>query len=101
MLIEIFYFTSDSCGPCKSFKPKWDEVVMKYKPDADDSIEDINISKRKRYVFKKIKLEKKAEVFDNYNVKSMPTVIISVDGKEDRRLGYSEVKNIDKILSKY
>lgn len=76
------YFSATWCGPCKQFKPIMQEI-------AGDgySIEFIDVDNE----------ENKAE---KYGVRSVPTVVIEIDGKEvDRFIGVLPKKQVIKRLS--
>ena len=76
------YFSATWCGPCKQFKPIMEEI-------AGDgySIEFIDVDNE----------QNKAE---KYGVRSVPTVVIEIDGKEvDRFIGVLPKKQVIKRLS--
>lgn len=54
-------FYSDTCPPCKLLAPVFEKVAEKLKDKAD---------------FFKIKLEENQEIFAEYAIRSVPTVII-------------------------
>lgn len=67
--IELLYFSTEICNVCKVLKPKVIEVANKYK--------DIN------FVF--INTENNPEITANYSVFAVPTIILTIDGKEYQR----------------
>ena len=96
MIVEVLYFTSKNCGPCASFKNKWKEITK----NNNESLEDIHNIKSIKY--KKISYEKNKEYFIKYKIKSMPTILILVNGdKKECLSGLDNVNKIDKYLLKY
>ncbi len=67
--IEILYFSTESCSVCKVLKPKIKEIVNKYN----------NIN------FVYINTEMHLETSANYSVFTVPTIILTIDGKEYQR----------------
>ena len=62
------YFSATWCGPCKQFKP-----IMQELSDEGYDIEFIDGDENK-------------EVAIEYNIRSIPTTVIELDGKEINRL---------------
>lgn len=62
------YFSAAWCGPCKQFKP-----IMQELSDEGYDIEFIDGDENK-------------EVAIEYNIRSIPTTVIELDGKEINRL---------------
>jgi thioredoxin 1 len=76
------YFSATWCGPCKQFKPIMQEI-------AGDgySIEFIDVDEQQNKATK-------------YGVRSVPTVVIEIDGKEvDRFIGVLPKNQVIKRLS--
>lgn len=67
--IEILYFSTNSCNVCKVLKPKVIEIANKYK--------DIN--------FVYVDTENNPEIAANYSVFAVPTIILTIDGREYQR----------------
>lgn len=67
--IEILYFSTESCNVCKVLKPKIKEIISKYN--------NINFV----YINTELFLKDSA----NYSVFSVPTILITIDGKEYQR----------------
>tara|TARA_B100000073_G_scaffold333430_1_gene324887 strand:- start:124 stop:366 length:243 start_codon:yes stop_codon:yes gene_type:complete len=62
------YFSAVWCGPCKSFKPVMNEIA-----GEGHSVQFVDI-------------DQSQELAQQYNVRSVPTVIIEEDGKEINRI---------------
>ena len=76
------YFSATWCGPCKQFKPIMQEI-------AGDgySIEFIDVDQEQNKATK-------------YGVRSVPTVVVEIDGKEvDRFIGVLPKNQVIKRLS--
>ena len=65
---SIKYFTATWCGPCQRFKPIMQEVA-----NEGHSVQFIDIDSEK-------------DVAQQYNVRSVPTVVIEQNGSEINRL---------------
>ena len=63
----FLFFTATWCGPCKSIKPKIEEIANKL---LNDNI-----------IFYKIDIGGNEELAEKMNVKSVPTFILVKDGK--------------------
>lgn len=59
-LIELLYFTTTWCVPCKFYGPVLDRLIMEYP---------------KNFVLRKIDTEKEPELAKEYEINSVPTVI--------------------------
>ena len=62
------YFSAVWCGPCKSFKPVMNEIA-----GEGHSVQFVDI-------------DQSQELAQQYNVRSVPTVIIEENGKEINRI---------------
>ena len=62
------YFSAVWCGPCKAFKPVMNEIA-----GEGHSVQFVDI-------------DQSQELAQQYNVRSVPTVIIEEDGKEINRI---------------
>jgi thioredoxin-related protein len=82
---EFVFFSSDSCGFCKKFKPVWDEVSAKYPEQS----------------FRLIKIQNDAEKeeFQQHKVGSYPTVLY-IDGKKEisASVGYKEAEKFESFV---
>ena len=66
----IKYFTAKWCGPCQSFKPVMNEIA------------------NEGYSVQFIDIDQSSSVAEQYNVRSVPTVVIEENGVEvDRFIG--------------
>ena len=65
---SVKYFTATWCGPCQRFKPIMQEVA-----NEGHSVQFIDIDSEK-------------DVAQQYNVRSVPTVVIEQNGSEINRL---------------
>ena len=66
----ILHFTAAWCGPCKALSRTFDNNKREFK-------------KIKRF---KVDLDEHQELAKEYNIKSVPTIILFRDGKEHKRL---------------
>ena len=73
---SIKYFTATWCGPCQRFKPIMQEVA-----NEGHSVQFIDIDSER-------------DVAQQYNVRSVPTVVIEQDGSEVNRLIGATTKQI-------
>ena len=78
----IKYFSAAWCGPCKTFKPIMTEIA-----NEGHSVEFIDIDQSQNLALK-------------YNVRSVPTVLVTENGQEISRLvgAVSKQKVLDTIL---
>jgi|TARA_Y100000817_G_C16622330_1_gene440127 thioredoxin 1 len=79
---QIKYFSAVWCGPCKTFKPIMTEIA-----NEGHSVEFIDIDQSQNLALK-------------YNVRSVPTVLVTENGQEISRLvgAVSKQKVLDTIL---
>ena len=73
---SIKYFTATWCGPCQRFKPIMQEVA-----NEGHSVQFIDIDSEK-------------DVAQQYNVRSVPTVVIEQNGSEVNRLIGATTKRV-------
>jgi len=79
---SIKYFTATWCGPCKKFKPIMNEIASE-----GHSVQFIDI-------------DSQGALAQQYNVRSVPTVIIESDGSEvDRLIGATSKEMVLERLS--
>ncbi|MFB6091957.1 MAG: thioredoxin family protein [Haloquadratum sp.] len=83
MTVRVLDFHADWCGPCKKQDPILDEL------DADyDDIE-----------FEKIDVDDEQDVANQYQVRSLPTVVVERDGEiVDRFVGFTQREDIEAAL---
>ncbi len=79
---QIKYFSAAWCGPCKTFKPIMTEIASE-----GYSVEFIDIDQSQNLASK-------------YNVRSVPTVLVTENGQEISRLvgAVSKQKVLDTII---
>ncbi len=74
------------CGPCRMVAPIIDELSEEYK----DKVE-----------FAKVNVDEASKIAANYNVMSIPTIIVFKGGKPfEQVIGYRPKKDIQKMLDK-
>ena len=79
---SVKYFTATWCGPCQRFKPIMQEVA-----NEGHSVQFIDIDSQE-------------DLARQYNVRSVPTVIIESDGSEvDRLIGATSKEMVLERLS--
>jgi len=79
-------FWSTHCGPCKSLIPLLNEIAGKY-PELS---------------ILKIKIEENDSLAEEYDVRSVPALLLFKDGKNiDRLLGKSPFVMIDNFIKKH
>ncbi len=80
-------FYADWCGPCKMIAPVLEEVAGEY----SGKVEII-----------KVNVDQNPAVAREYNVSSIPTLIMFKNGSEvERYLGYKNKRELQEILNKY
>ena len=85
MTVRLLDFYADWCGPCKTQDPILDELTDEY-----DSVE-----------FQKVDVDQEQETANQYQVRSLPTVIVeNDDGVVDRFVGVTQREDIEAALRK-
>ena len=85
MPVTLKDFYADWCGPCKTQDPILDELEEDY-PDVD---------------FEKVNVDEEQDVANEYQVRSLPTLIIeNDDGVVERFVGVTQRDDIEGALSK-
>ena len=68
-MIELLHFTADWCNPCKRIKPIIEDYIAKH-PDVKWTLIDVDTQ---------------FDIAKIHNVQSVPTLIVLVDGIENKR----------------
>ena len=80
----IAQFSADWCGPCKVLKPRMSEIV-----DNTDVVTGILVN-----------IDENQDLTNEFNVLSVPTVIILEDGKEvSRHVGLPSLAAVNEYIS--
>jgi len=75
------YFSATWCGPCKVFKPIMEELASE------------------GYNIEFIDGDESPELANKYNIRSVPTTVIEVDGEEvDRIIGIKSKQEMIEVL---
>ena len=85
MTVRLLDFYADWCGPCKTQDPILDELTEDY-GDVE---------------FQKVDVDEEQETANQYQVRSLPTVIVeNDDGVVDRFVGVTQREDIEAALQK-
>jgi thioredoxin 1 len=83
MSVTLKDFHADWCGPCKTQDPILDELAEEY-PDVE---------------FEKIDVDEEQDVANEYQVRSLPTLIIeNDDGIVERFVGVTQRDDLESAL---
>ena len=83
--VTLIDFYADWCGPCRMLAPILEEVSGEMKDQV---------------TFGKLDIEKNQKIAGNFQVTSVPTLILFKDGKEVNRLvGLRDVRGIKDFIS--
>ena len=83
MTVRLKDFYADWCGPCKTQDPILDDIEAEY--------EDV--------VFEKVDVDQEQDVANEYQVRSLPTLVIeNDDGIVDRFVGVTQREDIVSAL---
>ncbi|MBB6646766.1 thioredoxin [Halobellus ruber] len=83
MTVRLLDFYADWCGPCKKQDPILEELEAEY-----DDVE-----------FRKIDVDTEQDVANQYQVRSLPTVVVERDGDiVDRFVGFTQREDIEAAL---
>ncbi len=86
MTVRLLDFYADWCGPCKTQDP----ILEELKDDWGD-----------RFDVKKVDVDEKQDVANQYQVRSLPTLIIeNDDGVVDRFVGVTQREDLEDALKK-
>jgi thiol-disulfide isomerase/thioredoxin len=82
----LLYFSGTNCGVCRVIKPQVIELLKKYPKIKSAEIE----------------LENHPEIAAQYNVFTLPSIIVFIDGKETiRKLRYMSLVDLESNFSRY
>ena len=85
MTVTLLDFYADWCGPCKTQDPILDELAEDY-----DEVD-----------FQKVNVDEEQETANEYQVRSLPTVIVeNDDGVVDRFVGVTQREDIEAAIQK-
>ncbi|QIB73125.1 thioredoxin [Halogeometricum borinquense] len=85
MTVRLKDFYADWCGPCKTQDPILDEL--------EDEYADVE--------FEKVDVDEEQDVANEYQVRSLPTLIIeNDDGIVDRFVGVTQREDLEDALQK-
>ena len=85
MTVSLKDFYADWCGPCKTQDPILEEVLEDY-PEVS---------------FEKVNVDEEQDVANEYQVRSLPTVVVeNDDGIVDRFVGVTQRDEIEAALQK-
>ncbi|MFD1587742.1 thioredoxin family protein [Halorientalis brevis] len=85
MTVTLKDFYADWCGPCKTQDPILDELE-----DEWESVE-----------FEKVNVDEEQDVANEYQVRSLPTLIVeNDDGIVDRFVGVTQADDLEAALEK-
>ncbi|MFO7926219.1 MAG: thioredoxin domain-containing protein [Halobacteriota archaeon] len=83
MPVTLKDFYADWCGPCKTQDPILDEIAEEY-PDVE---------------FEKVDVDKEQDVANEYQVRSLPTLVVeNDDGVVERFVGVTQRDDIEAAL---
>jgi len=86
MTVRLLDFHADWCGPCKTQDPILEELLE----DWEDSVE-----------LEKIDVDENQDVANEYQVRSLPTVVVeNDDGIVDRFVGVTQREQIEAAIKK-
>jgi thioredoxin 1 len=84
MSVQLKDFYADWCGPCKTQDPIIEEIME----DWGDTVE-----------LQKIDVDEQQDVANEYQVRSMPTIIVeNEDGVVERFIGVTQREKIESAL---
>ena len=85
MTVTLMDFHADWCGPCKKQDPILDEI----KTEWGD-----------RFVLEKVDVDEEQDVANEYQVRSLPTLIVeNDDGIVERFVGVTQYEDIEGALT--
>ena len=85
MTVRLLDFYADWCGPCKTQDP----ILAEIEADLGDAFE-----------LQKVNVDEEQDVANQYQVRSLPTLIIeNDDGVVDRFVGVTQREDIESALT--
>jgi thioredoxin 1 len=85
MTVTLKDFYADWCGPCKTQDPILDDLAEKW-----ETVE-----------FEKVDVEERQDVANEYQVKSLPTLVVeNDDGIVERFIGVTQAEEIETAFEK-
>jgi thioredoxin 1 len=86
MTVRLLDFHADWCGPCKTQDPILEELIEDWEESVD---------------LEKIDVDENQDVANEYQVRSLPTVVVeNDDGIVDRFVGVTQREQIEAALEK-
>ena len=86
MTVKLLDFYADWCGPCKTQDP----IVEELEEDFDDRAE-----------FEKVDVDEHQDVANEYQVRSIPTIVVeNDDGVVERFVGVTQRDQLEDALEK-
>jgi len=83
MTVTLMDFQADWCGPCKTQEPIIEELEADY-PDVE---------------FERIDVDERQDIANEYQVRSLPTLIIeNDDGVVERFIGVTQADDLEDAL---
>lgn len=83
--MNVYYFSATWCGPCKFMKPVFQKFSEEHK-NINSIMIDVDSDK---------------ELTSKFQIRSVPTIVFEVDGKEvDRVLGLNTITKLTEIVQK-
>ncbi len=90
MVVKVLYFSAEWCGPCKTQTPIIEDVMDEWDDEDDVTIEKANV-------------DDEQTLANNYQVRSIPTVVVVVEENDDstlheRFVGVTQQDAIDEAI---
>lgn len=88
--VKVIKFSAPWCGPCKSLKPIWSELVEQFNGHSSIELVDVNV-------------DDNPEISERYSIRSIPTIVYLKNDEEVHRLNGLSTKKVieDKIGELY
>jgi len=85
--LQVLYFSAPWCGPCKMFKPAFEDVVKSFEEEID---------------VHKIDIDSDKNTPAQYNINSIPTIVMVKDGAIlFRKVGAMSKLQLTEEIEKY